>query len=34
MSEVLEYYLTGGHIRLGKNEAALELLRLKRRVMA
>ena len=27
MSEVLEYYLTGGHIRLGKNEAALELLR-------
>ncbi len=27
MSEVLEYYLTGGNIRLGKNEAALELLR-------
>lgn len=27
MSEVLEYYLTGGHIKLGKNEAALELLR-------
>jgi len=27
MSEVLEYYLTGGSIRLGKNEAALELLR-------
>ena len=27
MSEVLEYYLTGGHLRLGKNEAALELLR-------
>ncbi len=27
MSEVLEYYLTGGNIRLGKNETALELLR-------
>ena len=27
MSEVLEYFLTGGNIRLGKNEAALELLR-------
>ncbi len=27
MSEILEYYLTGGNIRLGKNEAALELLR-------
>ena len=27
MSEVLEYYLTGGNIRLGKNEATLELLR-------
>lgn len=27
MSDVLEYYLTGGKIWLGKNEAALELLR-------
>jgi hypothetical protein len=27
MSEVLEYYLTGGHLQLGKKEAALELLR-------
>jgi hypothetical protein len=27
MSEVLEYYLTGGKIHIGKKEATLELLR-------
>ncbi len=27
MSELLDYYLTGGKLRIGKREAALELLR-------